>query len=124
MGERQGPQDRSHLFLDRADGLTLNLDALHGDLGVVASGTFACFNSGETAELLEVLPHLKRRGTGRIAIVGRAESSLARGSDVVLVAGGSGGLPAESRPHRQHGGARPSAMPSQRCGWNARHFTG
>ena len=44
-------------------------------------------NSGETAELLEVLPHLKRRGTGRIAIVGRAESSLARGSDVVLEAG-------------------------------------
>ena len=34
-----------------------------------------------------MLPHLKRRGTGRIAIVGRAESSLARGSDVVLEAG-------------------------------------
>ena len=43
-------------------------------------------NSGETAELLEVLPHLKRRGTGRIAIIGLAESSLACGSDVVLEA--------------------------------------
>ena len=65
------------------------LDALHGDLGVVASEDVCLLlsNSGETAELLEVLPHLKRRGTGRIAIVGRAESSLARGSDVVLVAG-------------------------------------
>ena len=65
------------------------LDALHGDLGVVAPEDVCLLlsNSGETAELLEVLPHLKRRGTGRIAIVGRAESSLARGSDVVLEAG-------------------------------------
>ena len=65
------------------------LDALHGDLGVVASEDVCLLlsNSGETAELLEVLPHLKRRGTGRIAIVGRADSSLARGSDVVLEAG-------------------------------------
>jgi len=43
-------------------------------------------NSGETSELIEVLPHLKRRGAARIALVGRAESSLARGSDVVLEA--------------------------------------
>ena len=65
------------------------LDALHGDLGVVAPEDVCLMlsNSGETAELLEVLPHLKRRGTGRIAIVGRAESSLARGSNVVLIAG-------------------------------------
>ena len=64
------------------------LDALHGDLGVVAPEDVCLLlsNSGETAELLEVLPHLKRRGTGRIAIVGRADSSLARGSDVVLEA--------------------------------------
>ncbi|MAR07367.1 MAG: KpsF/GutQ family sugar-phosphate isomerase [Cyanobium sp. NAT70] len=65
------------------------LDALHGDLGVVAPEDVCLLlsNSGETAELLEVLPHLKRRGTARIAIVGRADSSLARGSDVVLEAG-------------------------------------
>ena len=64
-------------------------DALHGDLGVVAPEDVCLLlsNSGETTELLEVLPHLKRRGTGRIAIVGRADSSLARGSDVVLEAG-------------------------------------
>jgi arabinose-5-phosphate isomerase len=62
------------------------LDALHGDLGVVAPDDVCLLlsNSGETAELLEVLPHLTRRGTARIALVGRAESSLARGSDVVL----------------------------------------
>ena len=62
------------------------LDALHGDLGVVASDdvTLLLSNSGETQELLEILPHLRRRGTGRIALVGRIDSSLARGCDVVL----------------------------------------
>ena len=64
------------------------LDALHGDLGVVASNDVCVLisNSGETPELLEVLPHLTRRGTARIALVGRTNSSLARGSDVVLEA--------------------------------------
>ena len=64
-------------------------DALHGDLGVVAPEDVCLLlsNSGETPEILEVLPHLTRRGTGRIAIVGRANSSLAFGSDVVLEAG-------------------------------------
>ena len=62
------------------------LDALHGDLGVVAPEDVALLlsNSGETQELLEILPHLKRRGTARIALVGRVDSSLARGCDVVL----------------------------------------
>ena len=62
------------------------LDALHGDLGVVAPDDVCLLlsNSGETSELLELLPHFKRRGISRIALVGRAHSSLARGSDVVL----------------------------------------
>ena len=62
------------------------LDALHGDLGVVAPEDVCLLlsNSGETTELLDLLPHLKLRGTPRIALVGRSESSLARGSDVVL----------------------------------------
>ncbi len=62
------------------------LDALHGDLGVVAADDVALLlsNSGETNELLEILPHLRRRGAARIALVGRPESTLARGSDVVL----------------------------------------
>lgn len=61
-------------------------DALHGDLGIVASDDVALLlsNSGETEELLAILPHLKRRGTGRIALVGRIDSALARGCDVVL----------------------------------------
>jgi arabinose-5-phosphate isomerase len=62
------------------------LDALHGDLGVVAPDDVALLlsNSGETEELLQILPHLRRRGTARIALVGRTDSTLARGSDVVL----------------------------------------
>lgn len=62
------------------------LDALHGDLGVVAADdvTLLLSNSGETQELLEILPHLRRRGTARIALVGRVDSSLGRGCDVVL----------------------------------------
>lgn len=62
------------------------LDALHGDLGVVASDDVVLMlsNSGETHELLQILPHLKRRGTARIALVGRVQSSLARGCDIVL----------------------------------------
>ena len=49
------------------------LDALHGDLGVVAPDDLALLlsNSGETEELLQILPHLKRRGTSRMALVGR-----------------------------------------------------
>ena len=51
------------------------LDALHGDLGVVASDDVCLLlsNSGETGEIIEILPHLKRRGTS-IALVGRAEA--------------------------------------------------
>ena len=62
------------------------VDALHGDLGVVAPDDLALLlsNSGETEELLAILPHLKRRGTPCMALVGRTESSLARGCAVVL----------------------------------------
>lgn len=62
------------------------LDALHGDLGVVAPDDVALLlsNSGETEELLAILPHLRRRGTARVALVGRLTSTLARGCDVVL----------------------------------------
>ena len=62
------------------------VDALHGDLGIVAVDDVALLlsNSGETEELLAILPHLRRRGTARIALVGRLASSLALGCDVVL----------------------------------------
>ncbi len=62
------------------------VDALHGDLGIVAADDVALLlsNSGETEELLAILPHLRRRGTARIALVGRIHSNLASGCDVVL----------------------------------------
>ena len=62
------------------------LDALHGDLGVVAPDdvTLLLSNSGETEELLAILPHLRRRGTARIALVGKVDSTLSRASDVAL----------------------------------------
>jgi arabinose-5-phosphate isomerase len=61
-------------------------DALHGDMGIVAADDVVLLlsNSGETEELLAILPHLRRRGTARIALVGRINSSLAAQCDVVL----------------------------------------
>ena len=61
-------------------------DALHGGLGVIASGdvVIALSNSGETDELLLIVPLMKERGVSIISIVGNADSSLARQSAVVL----------------------------------------
>lgn len=61
-------------------------DALHGDLGVVGPGdvTIMLSYSGETSELLNLLPHVKRFGLPVIAITGAKESTLARNADVTL----------------------------------------
>ncbi len=61
-------------------------DALHGSLGVIATGdvVIALSNSGETDEILLLLPTLKNREIKLISIVGNVGSTLARQSDVVL----------------------------------------
>ncbi|MEJ7847584.1 MAG: KpsF/GutQ family sugar-phosphate isomerase [Pyrinomonadaceae bacterium] len=61
-------------------------DALHGSLGVITPGdvVITLSNSGETDEILALLPALKHRGVSIIAIVGNTDSTLARQSDVVL----------------------------------------
>lgn len=61
-------------------------EASHGDLGMVTTGDvmLAISNSGETAELVSLLPHLKRMGTPVIAMTGRPASTLAREADVHL----------------------------------------
>jgi arabinose-5-phosphate isomerase len=61
-------------------------DALHGSLGVIAQGdvVIALSNSGETDEVLTLLPTVKNRGIKLISIVGNLDSTLARQSDVVL----------------------------------------
>jgi arabinose-5-phosphate isomerase len=61
-------------------------DALHGDLGIVTSKDVAIVlsNSGETDELIVMLPYLKRRQVPIIAIVGNLRSTLSGHADVVL----------------------------------------
>ena len=70
-----------------ATSVVLNsVDALHGDLGVVNDGdlVLALSYSGESEELLTLLPALKRFSVKIIALTGVSKSSLARYSDVVL----------------------------------------
>lgn len=61
-------------------------DALHGGLGVVAIDdvVIALSNSGETDELLAIMPTLKQRGVSIIFIAGNLDSTLAGQSDAVL----------------------------------------
>src|SRR6185503_17725324 len=61
-------------------------DALHGDLGLVNDGDviLAMSASGETDEMLNVLPHLKRLRTTLIAMTGGTDSMLARNADIIL----------------------------------------
>ncbi|PYS99224.1 MAG: KpsF/GutQ family sugar-phosphate isomerase [Acidobacteria bacterium] len=61
-------------------------DALHGSLGVITSGdvVIALSNSGETDEIVALLPALSLRAVPLIAIVGNTDSTLARKADVVL----------------------------------------
>jgi arabinose-5-phosphate isomerase len=63
-----------------------SVDALHGDLGIVSDGdvVLALSYSGESEELLNLLPALKRFSVKIISMTGAARSSLARHSDVVL----------------------------------------
>ena len=72
-------------------------EAAHGDLGRYSKGDVALFvsNSGETAEMLLIVPHIKRIGCPIIAITGNSASSLAGYSDIVL----SIGKVAEAGPH-------------------------
>ncbi|HVQ37416.1 MAG TPA: KpsF/GutQ family sugar-phosphate isomerase, partial [Pyrinomonadaceae bacterium] len=61
-------------------------DALHGDLGILDKSDVALLvsNSGETDEMLAMLPYLKHRAVPLITIVGNLTSTLASNADVVL----------------------------------------
>src|SRR5436190_3368685 len=63
-----------------------SVDAVHGDLGIVNDGdlVLALSYSGESEELLNLLPALKRFLVKIVAICGAPKSSLARHSDLVL----------------------------------------
>ena len=61
-------------------------DALHGDIGIVSPEDVVVLlsSSGETDEMIAMLPYLKHRAVPLIAIVGKLNSTLARGADVAL----------------------------------------
>ncbi|HZW75920.1 MAG TPA: KpsF/GutQ family sugar-phosphate isomerase, partial [Caldimonas sp.] len=61
-------------------------EAGHGDLGMITSDDVVLLvsNSGETDELVSLLPHLKRQGAQLIALTGNERSSLAQGATVHL----------------------------------------
>ena len=62
-------------------------EGMHGDIGIVAKDdiVLAIGKSGESEELLALLPFIRKIGARIIAITAKAESSLARGSDLVLI---------------------------------------
>ncbi|MDA8360666.1 MAG: KpsF/GutQ family sugar-phosphate isomerase [Gammaproteobacteria bacterium] len=61
-------------------------EASHGDLGMITPNdvVLAISHSGETAEILTILPIIKRMGVRLLAMTGAADSSLARQADVHL----------------------------------------
>lgn len=63
-----------------------SLNALHGDLGLIADGDviLALSYSGETVELLNLLPALARFDVQIVALTGKPDSSLGRAAAVVL----------------------------------------
>ncbi|MEI8013984.1 MAG: KpsF/GutQ family sugar-phosphate isomerase [Nitrospira sp.] len=61
-------------------------EGLHGDLGMLARKDLliAISNSGETQEILQLLPFMERMGIPILSIVGRMSSTLAKNSAVAL----------------------------------------
>jgi arabinose-5-phosphate isomerase len=61
-------------------------EGVHGDLGMVARGDvmLALSNSGETDEVLAILPPLKRLGVPIVLLTGNPQSTLARQCEVIL----------------------------------------
>lgn len=61
-------------------------EAGHGDLGVVAEGDLllAFSHSGESDEVAEILPAVRRLGVPVVAVTGRPDSTLGRAADIVL----------------------------------------
>lgn len=61
-------------------------EGIHGDLGMIMTGdvVIAISNSGETEELLRILPSIKRLGARLIAMSGNPDSTLAKAGDHFL----------------------------------------
>lgn len=61
-------------------------EAIHGDLGMIKPDdlVLAISHSGESQELLAILPHVRRLGATVVAMTGNLASTLARHADIVL----------------------------------------
>lgn len=61
-------------------------EGIHGDLGMIMKGdvVIAVSNSGETDEVIRILPVIKRLGAHLIAMSGNRDSTLARTADIFL----------------------------------------
>lgn len=72
-------------------------EASHGDVGMITrdDAVIALSNSGETAEILTILPVIKRLGAPLIALTGKPNSALARAAEVHLDVS----VPTEACPH-------------------------
>lgn len=64
-------------------------EAIHGDLGMLRAEDclLSISNSGETDELLQILPYVQRLGMKHITLVGRSTATLAQHADAVLEVG-------------------------------------
>ncbi len=64
-------------------------EAIHGDLGMMNTDDIiiAITNSGETVEILNLLPHIQQRGLKIVSITSRPTSTLAKNSDIHLYTG-------------------------------------
>ena len=83
-------------------------NALHGDLGVISDGdvVIAMSYSGETNEMLDLLPFIRRMNVTLIALTGAVESTLAKHSDWVL----DSSVEREACPHNLAPTASSTAM--------------
>ena len=63
-------------------------EAIHGDLGMILAGdvVLALSHSGESAEIVALLPHVRRRGARLVALTGRRGSTLGLEADAVVEA--------------------------------------
>src|ERR1041385_1031124 len=61
-------------------------DALHGGMGIINAEDVVIIlsNSGETDELIQLLPYIKRRNVPIVAVVGNPNSTLARRADAII----------------------------------------
>ena len=61
-------------------------DAIHGDLGKMKQGDILLFisNSGETAEIIKIIPYINKKKILKIGLVGKTNSTLGRNADICI----------------------------------------